>query len=62
MVILQKTEIPMQPQHHAGNKVLLPAGLFVLASALIAGTTVLAKLLGQEHLGPALHQFQIRCG
>jgi len=52
----------MQPQHHLENKVLLPAGLIVLASAMIAGTTVLAKLLGQGHLGPALHPFQISFG
>ncbi len=52
----------MQAQYHAENKVFLPASLIVLASALIAGTTILAKLVGQGHLGPALHPFQISFG
>lgn len=57
-----KNEIAMQPHSSAKNTVLFPAGLIVLASALVAGTTVLAKLLGQGHLGPELHPFQISFG
>ncbi|MGR3501749.1 DMT family transporter [Pseudaestuariivita sp.] len=40
----------------------LAAALTVLASALVAGTTLLAKALGQDSLGPALHPFQITFG
>lgn len=39
------------------------AALFTLtASALVAGTTLLAKALGNRSLGPALHPFQISFG
>ncbi len=38
------------------------AGFILLASALIAGTTLLAKLVGQDHLGAALHPLQISHG
>ncbi len=34
----------------------------LLASALIAGTTILAKFLGTDSLGPALHPLQISHG
>ncbi|MDA5092510.1 DMT family transporter [Aliiroseovarius sp. KMU-50] len=38
------------------------AGFILLASALIAGTTLLAKLAGQDHLGDPLHPLQISHG
>ena len=38
------------------------AGFILLASALIAGTTLLAKLAGQNHLGEPLHPLQISHG
>ncbi len=47
----------MQPHSITKNTVFFPAVMIVIASALIAGTTVLAKLLGQGHLGPELHPF-----
>jgi drug/metabolite transporter (DMT)-like permease len=41
---------------------LLAAGLILTASAFIAGTTVFAKALGQGHIGPEMHPFQISFG
>lgn len=38
------------------------AGFMVLASAMIAGTTLCAKILGSGALGPALHPLQISHG
>lgn len=38
------------------------AGFILLASSLIAGTTLLAKLAGQNHLGEPLHPLQISHG
>lgn len=52
----------MQPHSITKNTVLLPAAMIIFASALVAGTTVLAKLLGQGYLGPELHPFQISFG
>lgn len=40
----------------------LAAGLTLAASALVAATTLLAKALGTEALGPALHPLQISHG
>lgn len=40
----------------------LAASLTVFASACVAGTTLLAKALGQGTLGPALHPIQITFG
>ncbi|WP_170473516.1 DMT family transporter [Ruegeria arenilitoris] len=40
----------------------LAALLILAASAFIAGTTLLAKALGTDALGPALHPFQISHG
>ena len=40
----------------------LAALLILIASAFIAGTTLLAKALGTEALGPALHPLQISQG
>ena len=40
----------------------LAAALTVLASSFVAGTTLLAKALGTEALGPPLHAFQISQG
>lgn len=40
----------------------LAIALMIAASALLAGTTLLAKLLGGGHLGPALHPLQISHG
>ena len=40
----------------------LAAFLIFVASALIAGTTLLAKALGTDTLGPALHPIQISHG
>lgn len=38
------------------------AAFILVASALIAGTTLLAKLVGQDHLGAPLHPLQISHG
>lgn len=38
------------------------AGFILLASGLIAGTALLAKLAGQDHLGAPLHPLQISHG
>ena len=38
------------------------AGLILVASALLAATTLLAKALGTEALGPPLHPLQITAG
>ncbi len=40
----------------------LAAALIVLASALIAATTLLAKALGTDALGPPLHPFEVAFG
>ena len=48
--------VPVAPHH---SRAIL---LMVLASAFIAGTTLLAKLLGAAALGPALHPLQISHG
>ncbi|SHH98945.1 DMT family transporter [Marivita hallyeonensis] len=40
----------------------LAACLTLLASGFVAGTTLLAKMLGTDALGPALHPFQISQG
>ena len=48
--------VPVAPHH---SRAIL---LMVLASAFIAGTTLLAKLLGGAALGPALHPLQISHG
>lgn len=52
----------MQPQNPQNQNPLLSAALILLASAFIAGTTVLAKALGQGHLGPEMHPLQISFG
>ncbi|GLQ34900.1 DMT transporter permease [Amylibacter marinus] len=44
------------------TETLLPAGLILLASAFVAGTTLLAKSIGQGHLGPALPPLMISFG
>ena len=45
------------------NQSPLPAiGFMLAASALLAGTSLLAKLLGRDMLGPALHPLQISHG
>ncbi len=41
---------------------MMAAALITAASALLAGTTLLAKALGTEALGPALHPMQISQG
>lgn len=38
------------------------AGFMLMASCLIAGTTLMAKLVGQDTLGPPLHPLQISHG
>lgn len=40
----------------------LAAGLIAVATAFIAATTLMAKALGSETLGPALHPFQVSHG
>ena len=40
----------------------LAAGLIAVATAFIAATTLIAKALGTEQFGPALHPFQIVFG
>lgn len=40
----------------------LAVGLALIAAALLAGTTLLAKALGTDALGPALHPLQISQG
>lgn len=47
---------------HVSPNPALAAGLTVLASSFVAGTTLLAKALGTEVLGPPLHAFQISHG
>ncbi|MEX0282860.1 MAG: DMT family transporter [Arenibacterium sp.] len=44
------------------NNPVLAASLITLATAFIAGTTLLAKALGTDALGPALHPMQISHG
>ncbi len=44
------------------RKILLTVLVMLLASALIAGTSLLAKALGTAALGPALNPFQITAG
>jgi len=44
------------------RKILLTVLVMLAASALIAGTSLLAKALGTEVLGPALNPFQITFG
>jgi len=44
------------------NPAILSAGMILVASAFIAGTNLLAKTLGQGHLGTELHPFQISFG
>jgi len=43
-------------------KILLTVLVMLAASALVAGTSLLAKALGTEALGPALNPFQITAG
>ncbi len=52
----------MTPKPPRFNPAMLSAGLILLASAFIAGTNILAKTLGQGHLGTELHPFQISFG
>ncbi|WP_289154175.1 DMT family transporter [uncultured Salipiger sp.] len=40
----------------------LAAGLTILASGFVAGTTLLAKMLGTDTLGPPLHPLQVSQG
>jgi len=40
----------------------LAAGLIAVATAFIAATTLIAKALGTDQFGPAIHQFQIVFG
>ena len=47
----------MQPQ-----KPFVAAGFMLVATAFIAATTLLAKALGTDALGPALHPFQVTFG
>ncbi len=47
---------------HARENPALAAGLTILASAFVAGTTLLAKSLGTGTLGPELHALQISQG
>ncbi len=44
------------------RKIVLTVMVMLAASALIAGTTLLAKALGTNALGPALNPFQITAG
>ncbi|MHA1127438.1 MAG: DMT family transporter [Alphaproteobacteria bacterium] len=44
------------------HKIAFTVMLMLAASALIAGTSLLAKMLGTEVLGPALNPFQITAG
>jgi len=44
------------------HKIAFTVMLMLAASALVAGTSLLAKMLGTEVLGPALHPFQITAG
>ena len=44
------------------RKIVLTVGVMLMASALVAGTSLLAKALGTEALGPALNPFQITAG
>ncbi len=44
------------------RKIVLTVLVMLAASALVAGTSLLAKALGTEALGPALHPFQITAG
>jgi drug/metabolite transporter (DMT)-like permease len=47
------------PQHAAPGRAVI---LMIAATALIAGTTLLAKALGTDALGPALHPVQVSFG
>ncbi|WP_456389876.1 DMT family transporter [Profundibacter sp.] len=49
-------------QNTQTHKPLAAIGFILMASALIAGTSILAKTLGRETLGPALHPLQISHG
>ena len=40
----------------------LAAGLIAVATAFIAATTLIAKALGTDQFGPAIHPFQIVFG
>jgi drug/metabolite transporter (DMT)-like permease len=51
--------IPSKPQP---NSALKSVALIMFAMSLLAGINILAKALGQDHLGPALHPFQISFG
>ncbi len=44
------------------HKIVFTVALMLAASALVAGTSLLAKLLGTDTLGPALNPFQITAG
>lgn len=44
------------------SNTLVSAGLIVLAMSFLAGINILAKALGQDHLGPALPPFMISFG
>lgn len=47
---------------HPSGKLALTVLLMLAASAIIAGTSLLAKTLGTDVLGPALNPFQITAG
>ncbi len=52
----------MQPRHNPNYNPLAAIGFILLASALIAGTTMMAKLVGRSNLGEPLHPMQISHG
>lgn len=58
--IIGRYRLKMQ-QHHPHNPI-AAVGYILIASALIAGTSLLAKTLGRDILGPALHPLQISHG
>lgn len=51
-----------QMQEPAPPERLIAVGFILTASALVAGTSILAKTLGHDTLGPALHPLQISHG
>ncbi|KPN63839.1 EamA-like transporter family protein [Aliiroseovarius crassostreae] len=54
---MKTRQTPQQPESPVAA-----AAFILVASALIAGTTLLAKLVGQDHLGAPLHPLQISHG
>ena len=52
----------MTPPKSQPNNAIKSVALIIFAMSLLAGINILAKALGQDHLGPALHPFQISFG